>query len=286
MHALLDYGIFHNVQRMKRLSISLIGTFTLFSGVETRTIVHPRHCHGNVRHLHLSVGRDPSREMIVSFATTWAKPGVVAPVTGLHVGLKPDKLDRFIPEQEDPIKYNSPMPGKDEIYNSPFQHHITIDGLEPNTTYYYVAVVGDRAKGIEKLDHPIDVDVETLTTKKRDHGRRRLSPPPYDGSDGPCIDGHQVRSFTTAPESNQSQVAFAMIGDLGQFTHSEETLEHLREHRDGINVAFLIGDLAYADYDPRRWDTFMDFLDDHSIFDEVPMQIATGNHGKVFVSVY
>ena len=66
--------------------------------------------------------------------------------------------------------------------------------------------------------------------------RRKLAPPPYDGSKKPCIDVGRVRSFTSAPETATGPVTFAIIGDLGQFEHSQETLEHMRDHSEGINA--------------------------------------------------
>eukprot|EP00980_Cylindrotheca_fusiformis_P030571 scaffold25049_cov127-Cylindrotheca_fusiformis.AAC.3 len=252
--------------------------------------VRPRHCGGDVKHIHLAVGLDPSREMTVSFASKWSVPGVLAPIGGVHIGLAPNKLDRFVPEQEHPIRYETTSHHMNGVmYYSPFQHHITIDNLEPNTTYYYVPVDGSRENGVEGLaSKPIRAEnsgVESAflnETKEEERGRlresRRLAPAPYDGSNKPCAESSRVRSFTTAPDSSDAPVTFAIVGDLGQFGHSEETLENMRKHRDGIDAVVLVGDVAYTDLDHRRWDTFFDFLDDFSIFDEVPLQIATGNH--------
>jgi hypothetical protein len=193
-------------------------------------------------------------------------------------------------------------------YYSPFQHHITIDRLEPNTTYYYIAVVGDRKLGVEHLrdmplkDHPsqhLNLDAqnkvmaaqEEISRDNEDgsirHALRRLAPPPYDGHEKPCIEGYQVRSFTTAPlpgSEDAQSATFAIIGDLGQFDHSKETLMHMTNNRAGIDAVVLVGDIAYTEYDHRRWDTFFDFLDDFSIFDEVPLQVAIGNHGTFVTS--
>ena len=125
----------------KNFCLGLFLALTPSSGSKT-TIVRPRRCHGEAKHIHLSVGRDPSTEMTISFATTWSYPGVEAPLGGLHLGLHPDKLDRFIEEQEFPISYDTTQ-YKPEWggYSSPFQHHISVDGLKPNTTYYYVVSV-------------------------------------------------------------------------------------------------------------------------------------------------
>jgi hypothetical protein len=74
-------------------------------------------------------------------------------------------------------------------------------------------------------------------------------------------------------------MTFGLIGDIGQFEHSQETLEHMKAHVKGIQAVVLVGDIAYPGMDERLWDTFFDFLDDHSNFDTLPLQIAAGNHG-------
>jgi hypothetical protein len=255
--------------------------------------------------------------MTISFASKWANPGVDMPLAGVHIGTVPTNLDRFVGESELPDSYVSTMVKHDkEHYYSPFQHHITIDGLEPSTTYYYVAVVGDRSKGIEDLankplrDHPSQHGSESLEAEGnilhaqetiyetlenngrtlvqqqqqqlRHDSHRRLAPPPYDGHEHACLEGFKVRSFTTAPSPGSPQATsatFAIVGDLGQFSHSQETMEHMTLHKNEYDMALLVGDIAYSEYDHRRWDTFFDFLDDFSAFDELPLQIATGNHG-------
>jgi len=264
--------------------------------------MNPRHCHGSPKHIHLSVGRDPTTQMTVSFATKWGYPGVEAPVAGLHVGTAPHQLDRWVPEHEEPVMYTASMGSRHggELYYAPFQHHITIEDLQPNTTYYYVIVSGDRDEGVEVLgtkslrDHPTQ-HVENWIAETAimdgvsngfgdgDEGDaermlRRLAPPPYDGHEKDCVESHRVRSFRTAPVTNTGPVTFAIIGDLGQFDHSKETLTHIEEHREGIDAVILGGDIAYTGFDPRGWDTFFDFLDDYSIFGEIPLMIANGNH--------
>jgi hypothetical protein len=286
---------------MKFTSVAAFLASLLLASRSLAGEVKPRHCHGSTKHIHITVGKDPSREMTISFASKWAHPDVQAPIAGVHVGTSPSNLDRFVGEQEFPITYDSSLPNGDPYY-APYQHHITIDGLEPNTRYYYVPVVGNRNKGIQKLQdkplkdhasqHPHESDmaenriVSEQEMNDEEEGltrlliRRKLAPHPYDGSEKPCIDDGQVRSFTTAPETTTGPVTFAIIGDLGQFEHSQETLEHMRDHSEGINAVVMVGDIAYTDNDHRRWDTFFDFLDDFSIFDELPLQIAAGNHGE------
>jgi hypothetical protein len=370
----------------------LLSTQLLGAVMGDRIVIAPRHCHGSIRHLHLAVGNTPSasRSMTVSFASTWAFPDRVAPVAGVFVGTTPppnygegdpqnesesasdasrDYIDflansEFYPEQEFPITYTILMDHKhpdSDLYHAPFQHHITIGGLEPDTTYYYLPVLGDREKGIDSLEeharlhltlsstrdqlkeqemqgHPqaVNLQSETKLTQEQkeliereipgndrtrrttarkqyfeydesylardydansaiveisqgtllwDKNGRRLSPPPYDPTGIACIDAGKIRSFQTAPDDeNPSRedlypMHFGVIGDMGQFTHSQEVLNHLRDHKKGIRAVVLVGDIAYPEYDGRKWDTFFDFLDDHSNFDEIPLMVAAGNHG-------
>jgi hypothetical protein len=285
----------------------LIACFTPLLLVSTHaTHVAPRHCRGSAKHIHLAVGRDPMSEMTISFATKWSYPDVDAPIAGVHVGTSPDQLDRFVGEQEHPLEYTSTLLRSEGLYYAPYQHHISVDGLEPATTYYYVVVVGEREDGVEDLevvplrDHPTqhienwvaenlvqnEANGENDTEEAGFRLRRKLAPPPYDGSDKPCMETHRVRSFITAPATTTTApVTFAIIGDLGQFDHSKETLLHMKElHEntnsgDKIDAVVLVGDISYTEFDHRRWDTFFDFLDDFSIFAEVPLMVATGNHG-------
>ena len=288
--------------------------------------IAPRHCHGQIRHLHLAVGPDPTTSMTVSFASAWAFPDRPAPIAGVHYGTSPDHLDQFAPEQEYPLTYQ--QDGRDgmhqkpgQYYYAPYQHHITLEGLESDTTYYYVPVLGTRehyeedpmslqskkpfphAENIlaenkiikdaedlqegenESTRRVLEMKMEVDTTPRFDHTGRRLAPPPYDPTGHDCIDVlHPIRSFKTAPAPSDNHyfpMTFGIIGDIGQFEHSEETLEHMKNNMQGIQAVVLVGDIAYPGMDGRRWDTFFDFLDDHSNFDTVPLQVAAGNHGTL-----
>lgn len=395
IHAALSRSSTRGINNARRISFCLetivstavlaLTTLSLVSA--SVTVIAPRHCHGSIRHLKLAVGNAPSaaRSMTVSFASTWAFPDRVAPVAGVFVGKTPppnfyaqdsevaaearhDYTDfladsEFYPEQEDPITYTILMDHRhadSDPYYAPFQHHITIGDLEPDTRYYYLPVLGDRKQGIDALEeqarlhftlssardqlkdqkqpgNPQAVNLQeetkltdeqqelierevpggggrTLQIRKQlfeydasylardydanseivevppgsplwDQNGRRLSPPPYDPTGVACIDAGRIRSFRTAPDDENPAfediypMHFGVIGDIGQFEHSQEVLNHLRDHNKGIRAVVLVGDIAYPDYDGRKWDTFFDFLDDQSNFDEIPLMIAAGNHG-------
>lgn len=282
----------------------ILSTFAVISTlivVQTARAVKgvPRVCNGAVKHLHLAVGQDPSREMTISFASTWSDinsdNNVDKPVGGVFVGLTPDNLDRFVPQQESPFRYHVLMEHKKKAnttYCSPFQHHITIDDLSPNTKYYYVATVG---KSDEQIEYMVAVEQiysrtrqderDSLLGRDSNSGvnetiRRNLTPSPYEGTSMPCLDTMKVRSFKTAPQQDRDVVKFAVVGDLGQFQHSIQTLEHMANNQNDINAVVLVGDISYANGHHENWDTFFDFLDDSNIFQHIPLQVATGNHGK------
>jgi hypothetical protein len=119
---------------------------------------------------------------------------------------------------------------------------------------------------------------------------RRLAPPPYDGYDKECPDPYKVRWFRTPPAptvgvipsslpSNNNQppppppqeVRFAIVGDLGQFPHSQETLQRLYRSPEDIDLVLLAGDIAYAGTDGKQWDTFFDFWDDTPLAEQIPV---------------
>lgn len=271
---------------------------------------HPRQCDGNIKHIHLSVGHDPRREMTVSFASQWSDIGV-APVAGVRYGTHPDALEFFVGEETPAMSYNTTFPSDSKaeipLYFSPYQHHVTLRGLDPDTTYYYLPVIGTRHS-----EKSLESDLLRLAnqswkehSKQNENGkdyenksgkwvlksqRRRLAPKPYNGYKKPCTDPHLIRSFTTAPKKKQHSksdrpiVTFGIVGDLGQFTHSEKTLDHMLH--ESIDLVLLVGDIAYTNNDHRRWDTFFDALDDYPVFQSTPLQIATGNHGTFFLMAF
>lgn len=261
--------------------------------------VYPRHCGGKVRHVHLAVGRNPATEMIVSFASV---PSIYAPpIGGVLVGTSADALNTAHMETEAAVGYNLTDDLKrkgnyGDVYFSPTYHHVTVTGLEPATTYYYKPVIHSSLRSFSKYDirRPDEmleafeefVVEEEGVDDENDRRRRYLSGLlPYDGTKNGCPSEDKIRTFRTAPapatggdDSTYAPVSFAIIGDLGQFPHSEETLARLIRSRDEVDSIILAGDIAYSNMDHRQWDTFFDFLDDYPIADHKPMQVVPGNH--------
>jgi predicted phosphodiesterase len=221
--------------------------------------------------------------MIVSFASFPSRHD--PPAGGVLVGTSPAELSVLHMEEEDsPSSYHLTVPknrGTDggEKYYSPYYHHVTVRDLAPATTYYYKPVVHANRISFEKYHLRRPDGQEEPHLEDQEGERRRLNPPPYDGSERDCPSPDKIRSFTTAPEPGpDASVTFAVVGDLGQFPHSEETMARLIRSRDQIDTVILAGDIAYTSTDHRRWDTFFDFLDDYPVVDHVPMQICPGNH--------
>jgi len=81
------------------------------------------------------------------------------------------------------------------------------------------------------------------------------------------------------------------LGDLGQSPDSNSTLSSVNS-RDDIDFVILAGDIAYSFRDPRKWDTFFDFLDDQPMMGRLPMQVCPGNQdinydeygGRIFLA--
>ena len=281
--------------------------FLLFCGillspsVLAGVAVRPRHCGGAIRHVHLAVGPDPKTSMTVSFASipSHYQP---APVAGVAFGSSPDDMNVIVVAQEPPSRYNvtaansrmangPPNAQGEPQYWSPYYHHITISNLQPNTVYYYQPLVAGSKKDLKRsktylrqfysgsavvaptvVDSSVETNGEKEDEKELSVGNHRwLAPPPYDGYDNECPSPDKVRFFRTAPENPDTITRLAIVGDLGQFPHSQETLQRLYRSPDEFDIVLLAGDIAYAGTDGRKWDTFFDFWDDTPLAERIPV---------------
>jgi acid phosphatase type 7 len=269
------------------------------------SLLKQRDCHGSIRHVHLAVGPDPSSSMTVSFVSIPSHSGKLIHGAVL-IGEDPRNLGQLVVESEEPIFYTSIQPRNEKNYSSPYQHHITITGLRPRTTYYYKCITREtlnelfemKAKlesgrlkdnAMNKLEREEDYLEETEDSNRRHlktkfsqnfvGSHRVLTPQPYDSTQCKCPDPNRIRYFSTMAKVGHGSQKLAVIGDIGQFLHSEETLDHLRRHHGNvIDSIILAGDLAYPDSDHHRWDTFLDFLDDYPLVESVPLHVTPGNH--------
>jgi hypothetical protein len=225
--------------------------------------VNPRNCGGTPKHVHLSVGHDPSTQMIVTFASI--PSNFPAPVGGVLVGTSPNKLSQVVIE-EDSSSYNVTVGQRSSNYGSkyysPYYHHVTISDLKPSTTYYYRPLIHASVKGFEKHNvraskseagvtkEEIEVSMKASQHDEMEddeNDRRRLAHGPYDGSDKECPSSEKIRSFTTAPApGSDASVSLAIMGDLGQFPHSEQTMTRLLRSKGEIDAMILAGDLGYT----------------------------------------
>ncbi|KAI2504626.1 hypothetical protein MHU86_9838 [Fragilaria crotonensis] len=115
-----------------------------------------RDCEGSVRHVHLAVGPDPSSSMTVSFSSIPAESGDEV-YGAVLIGRDPHRFEQVITEDERPIFYTSPQPRDGKNYTSPYQHHITIIGLRPHTTYHYMCVTRSTMEEILELQENVDL---------------------------------------------------------------------------------------------------------------------------------
>jgi hypothetical protein len=171
---------------------------------------------------------------------------------------------------------------------------VTISNLQPSTTYYYRPEIHATVKGfgtqkVRRATAIVGVKQEEIKIKWEDmeedetedefDQRRLIKHPPYSGWKKPCPSSSKIRSFRTAPvPGSDGPLNFAIVGDLGQFSHSEETMARLIRSKGDIEVMILAGDIGYGEQDHRHWDTFFDFLDDFPLAEDLPIQICPGNH--------
>jgi Calcineurin-like phosphoesterase len=223
---------------------------------------------------------------------------VSPPVGGVLVGTSPLAMNTLHMEPESASHYNIPVEQKhsngrpsESVYYSLYYHHVTITGLQPNTTYYYEPMFHSNAADFpqkvqtiwpEGAEEMAKFAAKASNEPDEDYtrGRRSLGElDAYDGRKTDCPSEKKIRSFRTAPApSKDAAVSFVIMGDLGQYPHSKEALSRMIRMRDSIDSIILAGDLAYARLDDREWDTFLDFLDDYPIAESKPMQIVPGNH--------
>ena len=106
-------------------------------------------------------------------------------------------------------------------YQSGVIHHVVLEGLSPSTTYFYQC--GDTSIGDE-------------------------------GMSG-------VKNFKTLPAvGDKKPITFGVVGDLGQTSDSEVTVEHMLEN-ERLQLILHAGDMSYADCEQTRWDTWADMVE-------------------------
>mmetsp|Transcript_2363 Transcript_2363/g.1695 ORF Transcript_2363/g.1695 Transcript_2363/m.1695 type:complete len:452 (+) Transcript_2363:54-1409(+) len=96
-------------------------------------------------------------------------------------------------------------------------------------------------------------------------------------------------SFRTMPRvGDQRPMKFGVIGDLGQTTDSQSTMQHVMMNPD-LGMILHAGDLSYADCNQTKWDTYGLMIED--LAKARPWMVGPGNHeveynsdGSIFLS--
>jgi acid phosphatase type 7 len=230
-------------------------------------------------HIHLAAGKDASTSMTISFATSSTccdkysdnDDCDFSPIGSVLIGTKPGLLNRIVTESAPPKQYSAQY--EDESwYRSPYFHHITIDDLEPSTTYYYHCMAEFA-------------DEQSEEEKRHEQDSRRYLRQSV----------HKVFSFTTAPspgDFGDAPVTFAFIADIGRTDAAAANFAHLQTHKDNVDLVMLAGDLSYAHLGHHRWDVFFDILAASDVSIQRPIMVAPGNHdvdrhpltGAIFVA--
>ncbi|KAF4389283.1 hypothetical protein CsatB_026311 [Cannabis sativa] len=91
--------------------------------------------------------------------------------------------------------------------------------------------------------------------------------------------GGDGEEFQLKTPPAQFPITFAVAGDLGQTGWTKSTLEHIDQCK--YDVHLLPGDLSYANYVQRRWDTFGELV--QPLASARPWMVTEGNHEKEYI---
>ncbi|EPS59886.1 hypothetical protein M569_14917, partial [Genlisea aurea] len=86
----------------------------------------------------------------------------------------------------------------------------------------------------------------------------------------------QGPEFQLKTPPSKFPITFSVAGDLGQTGWTKTTLDHIDQCVYDIHL--LPGDLSYADYIQRRWDTFGQLI--QPLASSRPWMVTQGNHEK------
>ncbi|KAJ3674873.1 hypothetical protein LUZ60_005489 [Juncus effusus] len=86
----------------------------------------------------------------------------------------------------------------------------------------------------------------------------------------------QDPEFQLKTPPNQYPISLAIVGDLGQTDWTVSTLDHIKQC--DYDLLILPGDLSYADYQQKLWDSFGDLV--QPLASERPWMVTEGNHEK------
>lgn len=238
------------------------------------------------KHLHLSVGVTPWDSMTVSFSVQRE-----CDLDDVRTIL------RYAPiEDEDAteleLDHDAHVSGFDftstkqnvGAYKSDHLFHVPLTDLESSLTYHYRVEV--RKRDVDAPAKPSRIrGVKALSSSDRSV----FSPNDDNDDDGLIVSSPTLTFSTTAPPgSTKVGTKMAIVADLGQTYNATMTMLHMYmetlSKNDGDSVddhkpASIVlcgGDCAYADANPRRWDSWFDLIE--PLVSRVPLQVAVGNH--------
>jgi phosphodiesterase/alkaline phosphatase D-like protein len=164
------------------------------------------------------------------------------------IGTDPRSDDfQLVIGRDGPQRYNATIrhrDGKSFEYWSENQHHVTVEGLEPDTTYYYQCIVLSDEDILWKatIDDD-DMNVDDVDVKEEARYLRRLLL---------SEKGQELFRFRTTPkQGREERIKVAIVGDLGVFDHTTEMLSVLSSQLEGISYIVLVGDISYANGNHR-----------------------------------
>jgi len=88
--------------------------------------------------------------------------------------------------------------------------------------------------------------------------------------------GGQDPEFHLKTPPSQFPITFAVAGDLGQTEWTKTTLDHIGQCKYDLHL--IPGDLSYADYQQRLWDSFGSLV--QPLASARPWMVTEGNHEK------
>ena len=146
-----------------------------------------------------------------------------------------------------------------QFYSSPLIHHVDVGPLLPSTSYFYQV-------GREATEDAPALFRGTVF---------RFRTPPAPGA-APAPSGLDWQEGSTRTGESMTLV---MIGDIGQTFNSNQTACTVKDRwmsDPSVAGAVIIGDMAYADGDGNRWDTWGRLME--QAFAQLPVLVLPGNH--------
>jgi hypothetical protein len=190
----------------------------------------------SVTQVHLALGSTPS-----TMSVSWT----CAEASQVVYGISPTTLDHGPVKPFSSKNYSmQTVPRSTDVwqnYTSGVINHAQLEDLTPATTYYYQIIPSPNASGTPAVPSSV----------------MSFSLPPSAGDPSPMI--------------------FDVVGDLGQTNYSNVTVSHIAlDANNGSHFVLHVGDMAYADCDEPRWDSYFDSI--QPLASHLPWMVSAGNH--------